>query len=211
MTAAAGVPAGFVAGMRQMPMWQGMEAIAHTIAYDGMLVEHFSATDDRLRSLDVPALVLDAGRCRTRRPAPTRWRRPFPRRAGRRSTASRTTWPTRRWPRPSPRSSPDDMRDLVVIAYVSMDGVVQAPGHRIEDPAPVPDDAPDGARGRAVADDRPAGGRDLRGRGVAQRRLVHGQLRAVLRPTAERVPRRAPAGPGRGADPVVRAAALHAA
>jgi len=61
MTTAAGLPPEFVAPMRQMPMWPGMEAIAHTIAYDGILVEGFSATDERLRSLDVPALVLDGG------------------------------------------------------------------------------------------------------------------------------------------------------
>ena len=61
MTAAAGLPPEFVAPMRQLPMWAGMEAIAHTIAYDGELVQDFSAADDRLRALDVPALVLDGG------------------------------------------------------------------------------------------------------------------------------------------------------
>jgi pimeloyl-ACP methyl ester carboxylesterase len=35
MTAAIGVPAEFLAGMRQSPMWAGMEAVADTIAYDG--------------------------------------------------------------------------------------------------------------------------------------------------------------------------------
>jgi pimeloyl-ACP methyl ester carboxylesterase len=61
MTAAAGLPPEFVAPMRQMPMWPGMEAIAHTIAYDGEVVQDFSAGDERLRSLDVPALLLDGG------------------------------------------------------------------------------------------------------------------------------------------------------
>jgi pimeloyl-ACP methyl ester carboxylesterase len=38
MTEAAGVPAEFVAGMRGQPFWSALEAIAHTIAYDGRVM-----------------------------------------------------------------------------------------------------------------------------------------------------------------------------
>jgi hypothetical protein len=38
MTAAVGLPAEFVAPMRSMPMWPDMEAVAHTLAYDGTIV-----------------------------------------------------------------------------------------------------------------------------------------------------------------------------
>jgi alpha-beta hydrolase superfamily lysophospholipase len=34
LTAAVGMPAEFVVGMRQSPFWSALEAIAHTIAYD---------------------------------------------------------------------------------------------------------------------------------------------------------------------------------
>jgi pimeloyl-ACP methyl ester carboxylesterase len=35
LTAAAGLPAEYIPGMRQSPFWPGLEAVAHTIAYDG--------------------------------------------------------------------------------------------------------------------------------------------------------------------------------
>lgn len=38
MTAAMGIPEEYVAGMRGTPMWPGMEAVAHTIAYDGRVM-----------------------------------------------------------------------------------------------------------------------------------------------------------------------------
>jgi len=38
MTAAMGIPEEYLAGMRGTPMWAGMEALAHTIAYDGRVM-----------------------------------------------------------------------------------------------------------------------------------------------------------------------------
>lgn len=38
MTDAIRLPAEYLAPMRESPMWAGMEAVAHTIAYDGMVV-----------------------------------------------------------------------------------------------------------------------------------------------------------------------------
>ncbi|MEU8675465.1 alpha/beta hydrolase [Streptomyces sp. NPDC048560] len=38
LTRAVGVPAEVVAGMRQAPFWAGMEAVAHTLSYDGTVM-----------------------------------------------------------------------------------------------------------------------------------------------------------------------------
>jgi hypothetical protein len=65
MTAAVGLPAEFVAPMRRMPMWPAMEAVAHTIAYDGAIVgDSMSGKPigaERFAGVDVPALVLVGG------------------------------------------------------------------------------------------------------------------------------------------------------
>lgn len=64
MTAAVGLPAEFVAPMRSMPMWPDMEAVAHTLAYDGTIVgESMSGKplSDEWSALLVPVLVLDGG------------------------------------------------------------------------------------------------------------------------------------------------------
>jgi pimeloyl-ACP methyl ester carboxylesterase len=42
MTTAVGMPAEFVAPMRELPMWPGMEQAAHTLAYDGTVVAGFA-------------------------------------------------------------------------------------------------------------------------------------------------------------------------
>jgi pimeloyl-ACP methyl ester carboxylesterase len=51
--------------MRQMPMWPAMEAVAHTIAYDGAIVGDSMSgkpiSADRFAAVDVPALVLVGG------------------------------------------------------------------------------------------------------------------------------------------------------
>lgn len=39
MTEAVGVPGEFVAGMKTAPMWADMEVLAHTLAYDGLIVQ----------------------------------------------------------------------------------------------------------------------------------------------------------------------------
>lgn len=65
MTTALGMPAEAVAGMRQAPMWAGLEALAPTLAYDMTIagpVETGSRTPlARWSSIKVPALVADGG------------------------------------------------------------------------------------------------------------------------------------------------------
>jgi pimeloyl-ACP methyl ester carboxylesterase len=65
MTTIAGVPAEFVASMRQAPMWPGFEAVAHTLAYDQALIgETQSSSPDPLRrwgTISAPTLVIDGG------------------------------------------------------------------------------------------------------------------------------------------------------
>jgi pimeloyl-ACP methyl ester carboxylesterase len=61
MTTAVGMPAEFVAPMRELPMWPGMEQAAHTLAYDGTVVAGFALDAARLGSLRTPTLVLDGG------------------------------------------------------------------------------------------------------------------------------------------------------
>ncbi|MFE0581574.1 alpha/beta fold hydrolase [Streptomyces sp. NPDC058874] len=61
LTAAAGVPAEAVAGMRQAPFWPGMEANARTLPHDGRIMgETMSGRPlpaDRWQSVTVPVLV----------------------------------------------------------------------------------------------------------------------------------------------------------
>lgn len=65
MTVAVGVPAEMVAGMRDSPAWPFMEALAHTIAYDGAVMGDAMAGDtkplERWASVTVPTLVMDGG------------------------------------------------------------------------------------------------------------------------------------------------------
>jgi pimeloyl-ACP methyl ester carboxylesterase len=65
LTTAVGVPAEYLAPMRTTPMWAGMEAVAHTLAYDGTVVGNsMSGTPvavQRWRTVTVPTLVLDGG------------------------------------------------------------------------------------------------------------------------------------------------------
>ncbi|MEU1854180.1 alpha/beta hydrolase [Streptomyces sp. NPDC019990] len=61
MTAAVGMPAEAVAGMRQAPFWAGMEATARTLPYDGQVMGDTMSgrplPADRWRSVTVPVLV----------------------------------------------------------------------------------------------------------------------------------------------------------
>ncbi|MFJ5773913.1 alpha/beta fold hydrolase [Streptomyces sp. NPDC093094] len=61
MTAAVGVPAEVVAGMRQAPFWADMEAVARTLPYDGRIMgDTMSGRPlpvDRWASVTVPVLV----------------------------------------------------------------------------------------------------------------------------------------------------------
>jgi len=65
MTKAVDVPAEFIPPMRNDPMWPGMEALAHTIAYDGTIMgDTMSGSSLPLKkwaSVAVPALVIDGG------------------------------------------------------------------------------------------------------------------------------------------------------
>ena len=60
-----GLPAEMVAGMRSSPMWPGLEALAHTISYDGRAMgDHMSGRPFRPGEWDdvrAPVLVLDGG------------------------------------------------------------------------------------------------------------------------------------------------------
>jgi hypothetical protein len=47
--------------MRDMPMSDGMEGVAHTLPYDGQVVAGLALPVARLRSLAAPTLVLDGG------------------------------------------------------------------------------------------------------------------------------------------------------
>ena len=64
MTQAVGLPAEFVAPMRSAPMWPGMEAVAHTLAYDGTVVGQSMSgkpLSSEWSAIGVPVLILDGG------------------------------------------------------------------------------------------------------------------------------------------------------
>jgi pimeloyl-ACP methyl ester carboxylesterase len=60
-----GVPGFFLALMRLMPMWSKLKAIAHTLPYDGAIVQDNQRgkplPPSRWASVTVPALVMDGG------------------------------------------------------------------------------------------------------------------------------------------------------
>lgn len=62
LTAAIGLPVEAVAGMRQGPFWPVLEAVAHTIAYDGRIMGSTMSgaplPADRWASLTVPTLIM---------------------------------------------------------------------------------------------------------------------------------------------------------
>lgn len=65
MTKGVGVRAEFVAQMRNMPMWAGMETLAHTLAYDGAIMGDTQSgkplPSKRWASATVPTLVMHGG------------------------------------------------------------------------------------------------------------------------------------------------------
>jgi pimeloyl-ACP methyl ester carboxylesterase len=65
MTTAIGMPPEMVAGMRESPMWPQMEAVAHTISYDGrFMAGTMSGKElpaDRWATVTAPVLVVDGG------------------------------------------------------------------------------------------------------------------------------------------------------
>ncbi len=62
LTAAIGMPAEAVAGMRQSPFWPALESVAHTIAYDGRIVGTTMSgaplPADRWAAVSMPTLVM---------------------------------------------------------------------------------------------------------------------------------------------------------
>jgi pimeloyl-ACP methyl ester carboxylesterase len=56
---AVGLPEEMIAGMRNAPMWPGMEAIAHTLAYDATIMGDSTVPTDLVASVTAPTLVLN--------------------------------------------------------------------------------------------------------------------------------------------------------
>jgi pimeloyl-ACP methyl ester carboxylesterase len=54
-----GLPEGMIAGMRQAPMWPGLEALAHTLAYDAAVMGDSTVPTGLVASVEAPTLVLD--------------------------------------------------------------------------------------------------------------------------------------------------------
>jgi pimeloyl-ACP methyl ester carboxylesterase len=65
MTAVVGLPTETVAGLRNDASWPWMEAVAHTIPYDGRVMGDMMSGDtkplERWRAVTVPTLVVDGG------------------------------------------------------------------------------------------------------------------------------------------------------
>jgi alpha-beta hydrolase superfamily lysophospholipase len=60
-TQAAGLPAEFVAPMRDQPFWPAMEKLAPALVYDAAIMGDFRLPTERLATVRVPTLVLDGG------------------------------------------------------------------------------------------------------------------------------------------------------
>jgi pimeloyl-ACP methyl ester carboxylesterase len=65
MTEAVEAPAEVVAGMRNEPFWPALESVAHTLAYDGRVMDVTGSGNalpaDRWAAVSAPVLVLDGG------------------------------------------------------------------------------------------------------------------------------------------------------
>ena len=61
LTKAVGMPAEFMAPMRQSPFWPAQEALAHTLIYDAILTGDFSLPKERIAKATVETLVIDGG------------------------------------------------------------------------------------------------------------------------------------------------------
>jgi hypothetical protein len=61
LTQAAGIPAPFVASIRQSPFWASQEAVAHALVSDADIVGDFSLPAARLAAVKAPTLVVDGG------------------------------------------------------------------------------------------------------------------------------------------------------
>jgi pimeloyl-ACP methyl ester carboxylesterase len=58
-TAAVGMPAEFVAPIRQSPFWAEAEKVAHTLIYDALLTGDFSIPTRQMATVVIPTLVID--------------------------------------------------------------------------------------------------------------------------------------------------------
>jgi pimeloyl-ACP methyl ester carboxylesterase len=62
LTGGVGMPAEYVPGIKQSPMWPGLEAVAHTISYDGRVMQDVMRgqplPSDRWSAVRIPVLVL---------------------------------------------------------------------------------------------------------------------------------------------------------
>ena len=54
-----GMPAEFVAGLRQAPFWEGQVKIAHTLEYDAIVMGDYSMPVELARSIPVPTIIGD--------------------------------------------------------------------------------------------------------------------------------------------------------
>jgi pimeloyl-ACP methyl ester carboxylesterase len=54
-----GLPEAMIAGLRRAPMWPGMEALAHTLAYDAAVMGDSMVPTGLVASVTAPTLVLD--------------------------------------------------------------------------------------------------------------------------------------------------------
>ena len=65
MTTGVGVPAGAIPSMRESPFWPSLEAVAHTLWYDGMIMGDNMVgkplSVDRWSSVTIPTLVIAGG------------------------------------------------------------------------------------------------------------------------------------------------------
>lgn len=61
LTAGTGMPEPIAASMRGTPAMAWMASVAHTLAYDGRVVDGMKFDADRYATVDVPTLVLDGG------------------------------------------------------------------------------------------------------------------------------------------------------
>jgi pimeloyl-ACP methyl ester carboxylesterase len=61
LTKGVDLPPSAVAQMRGMPMWPGLAAAAHTLAYNTAIMGDFSVPADRAATIEAPTLVLDGG------------------------------------------------------------------------------------------------------------------------------------------------------
>lgn len=57
---AVGLPAEAVAWMRRAPTWQALEAMAHTLVYDGLIAGYGELPAERLAAVTVPTLAIES-------------------------------------------------------------------------------------------------------------------------------------------------------